>query len=130
MATRRRSYTARVDVVEIAGSALLLKARGHINTQSVALFETSTRQSIASNDAHVIIDVSEITYLSSAGLRAFLRLSRELSDSGRELALCGLQPYINQVFELLGFHKVIDIHSDVETALAVARNPQRLEITS
>ena len=99
---------------------LLLRARGHINTQSAALFEANAMRSIADTNSHVVIEASEVTYLSSAGLRVFLRLWRELKKSDRVLSICNLKPYINQVFELLGFDRVITIHSDVDSALAVA----------
>ena len=99
---------------------LLLRARGHINTQSAALFETNAFRSIADTNSHVVIEASEVTYLSSAGLRVFLRLWRELRESNRVLSICNLRPYINQVFELLGFDRIITIHADVESALAVA----------
>ena len=76
--------------------------------------------SIADTDSHVVIEASEVTYLSSAGLRVFLRLWRELGKSDRVLSICNLKPYINQVFELLGFDRIITIHSDVDSALAAA----------
>ena len=98
----------------------MLRARGHINTQSAALFEANAMRSIADTNSHVVIEASEVTYLSSAGLRVFLRLWRELEKSDRVLSICNLKPYINQVFELIGFDRIITIHSDVDSALAVA----------
>ena len=96
----------------------MLRARGHINTQSAALFEANAMRTIADTDSHVVIEASEITYLSSAGLRVFLRLWRELKKSERVFSICNLKPYINQVFELIGFDRIITIHSDVDSALA------------
>ena len=72
-----------IDVVESRGPVLLLRARGHINTQGAALFEANAMHSIADTDSHVVIEASEVTYLSSAGLRVFLRLWRELGKSDR-----------------------------------------------
>ena len=118
MVLHNHSYTAMIDVVESRGPVLLLRARGHINTQSAALFEANAMRTIADTNSHVVIEASEVTYLSSAGLRVFLRLWRELKKSDRVLSICNLRPYINQVFELLGFDRVITIHSDVDSALA------------
>lgn len=77
-------------------------------------------RSIADANSHVVIEASEVTYLSSAGLRVFLRLQRKLEKSDRALSICSLKPYINQVFELIGFDRVIDLHPDVDSALAAA----------
>ena len=80
-----------IDVVELDGAALLLQARGRINILTAEGFEAHTRQAIADSDNDVIIDTSEVTYLSTAGLRAFLLLWRELKEDGRGLYICGPQ---------------------------------------
>ena len=120
MALNKNSYTAVIDTVESKGSVLLLRAQGHINTQSVAPFEAKAFRTISGIDSDVVIEASGVTYLSTAGLRVFIRLWKELKEKGHALYICNLKPYINQVFELLGFDRVIDIHSDVESALAFA----------
>ena len=120
MVLHKQAYTATMELVESKDSVLLLRARGHINTRSAALFEVTAFRTIGDSRLDVVIEASQITYLSTAGLRVFIRLWRELKESNRSLVICSLKPYINQVFELLGFHRVIDIRSDVESALAVA----------
>ncbi len=120
MVLKKNSYTAVIDIVESEGSVLLLRARGHINTQSAAPFEAKAFRTIGETDSDVVIDASGVTYLSTAGLRVFIRLWKVLKDKGYALYICNLKPYINQIFELLGFDRVIDIHSDVESALAFA----------
>ncbi len=122
MGLDRNSYTAVIDTVESKGSVLLLRAQGHINTQSVASFEAEAFRTISETDSDVVIEASGVTYLSTAGLRVFIRLWKELKEKGRALHICNLKPYINQVFELLGFDRVIAIHSDVESALAFAES--------
>lgn len=121
MVLHKQAYTATMELVESRDSVLLLRAQGHINTRSAALFEVTAFRSIDDSRLDVVVEASQVTYLSTAGLRVFIRLWRELKESNRSLVICNLKPYINQVFELLGFHKVIDIRSDVESALAASR---------
>ncbi len=109
-----------IDVVELRDPVLMLRARGRINTVTAEVFEADARNSIGDTGSHVLIEASEVTYLSTAGLRVFLRLWNELKQRGRLLLLCSFKPYINEVFELLGFHKVMDIFSDMDSALAFA----------
>lgn len=120
MVLNKHSYTAVIDIVESEDSVLLLRAWGHINTQSAAPFEAKAFRTIDQSDSDVVIEASGVTYLSTAGLRVFIRLWKQLKDKGHALYICNLKPYINQIFELLGFDRVIDIHSDVESALAFA----------
>ena len=107
-----------IDIADFDGPALLLQARGRINILTAEGFEASTRRVIAATDADVIIDTSEVTYLSTAGLRAFLVLWRQLQDEDRRLYICGLKPYIQRVFEIIGFDQVIPIHPNVASVLA------------
>lgn len=106
------------DIVESCGPALVMRACGRINVLTADLFEADVMCAISKGDRDVIIDTSEVTYLTTAGLRVFLLLSRELKKSDRNLHICNLRPYIYQVFEKIGFHLVIPIHKDMPAALA------------
>jgi len=107
-----------VDVVPFNGPVLLLQARGRINVLTADLFEVQVRRAVASSDRDVIIDASQVTYLSSAGLRVFLQLWQELSREDRALHVCALKPYIRQVFEIVGFDQIITIQPDTAAAMA------------
>ena len=107
-----------VDVVASNGPALLLQARGRINVLSADLFELEVRSALADGDCDVIVDASGVTYLSSAGLRAFLRLWQHLQSKKRTLHVCSLRPYIRQVFEMIGFDQIIPLEADVAAAMA------------
>ena len=106
------------DIVESCGPALLMRACGRINVLTADIFEADALSAISKGDRDVIIDTSEVTYLTTAGLRVFLLLSRELEKNDRRLHICNLRPYIYQVFEKIGFHLVIPIHEDIPSALA------------
>jgi anti-anti-sigma factor len=113
-----RKHRVMVDLVELDGPARLLQARGRINVLTADLFEAHARLAFAGTDHDVIIDASEVTYLSTAGLRAFLRLWRDLQEKGRDLHVCALRPYIREVFQIIGFDQLIPIHADTAAALA------------
>ena len=111
-----------IDVVASNGPVLLLQARGRINVLSADLFEFEVRRAFAGSDGDVIVDASEVTYLSSAGLRAFLRLWQALNKKNRALHICALKPYIQQVFEMIGFDRIIPIDADVAAAMAAVKS--------
>ena len=107
----------KISVAETDGPALLLRARGRINVLTADGFHNDVLQVIAKSGHDVIIDTSDVTYLSTAGLRAFLILSRRLAMANRRLHICSLKPYILEVFQIIGFDKVIPIHPDLDSAL-------------
>ena len=114
-----------VDVVPSNGPVLLLQAQGRINVLTADAFEVQVRRAVASSDRDVIIDGSQVTYLSSAGLRVFLQLWQELSSKDRALHVCALKPYIKQVFEIVGFDQIITIQADTAAALAAVEERMR-----
>ena len=121
MASNSENNLAEVEVLESRGPALLLSARGRINALNADGFEVNALDAAAGTESYVVIEASGVTYVSSAGLRAFLRISRVLEKTRRSLYICGLKPYIQQVFVIAGFDRVIPLHDDVDSALTAAQ---------
>jgi anti-anti-sigma factor len=51
-----------------------------------------------SGAVHVVIDMEQVTYLSSAGIRPLLALNREVRDREGRLILCNLHRDVESVF--------------------------------
>ena len=107
----------KIEVVEFDGPALVLKAEGRISVLTADGFHDDILKIIAKSGHDVIIDASGVTYLSTAGIRAFLVLSRRLTIANRSLHICNLQPYIFEVFQMIGFDKLMPIYPDLDSAL-------------
>jgi anti-anti-sigma factor len=71
--------------------------------------------------AALIIDGAALEYVSSAGLRAVLLVTRAAQRANVPFALCGLQPAVREVFDLSGFSRIIAVAPDRATALAQAQ---------
>ena len=52
---------------------------------------------------NVVLDMSELDYIASAGLRALKRLSADVTANGGTLTLRGVQDDVMEVFEMTGF---------------------------
>lgn len=64
------------------------------------------------------IDMSNLEYVSSAGLRVFLVLAKRLKSSGGAMALHSMNPNVREVFEISGFVKVLTVTETREDAVA------------
>lgn len=60
-------------------------------------------------NSKMIFDLSELRFVDSSGLGAFLAASRQLASTGGELMLCGLTKPVRALFELVRMHKVFSI---------------------
>jgi len=75
--------------------------------------------SLAKNGEHrVVIDLSGVDYISSAGLRVMLSLAKRTKESKGKLALAGLGDSVRQVFELAGFLPLFLVEPTAEAAAA------------
>ena len=68
----------------------------------------------------IVIDGSELSYVSSAGLRVFLTLAKDAKAASVPLAVAALHPSAAEVFEISGFAqaKILDIRDSVDAGIA------------
>ncbi len=55
------------------------------------------------------VDLSELSYISSAGLGLLFATQRRLVDAGRGLRLTHLNPHILEIFKIAGFDRIFEI---------------------
>lgn len=69
-------------------------------------------------DSNILLDFSELKYISSAGLRVVLATVKKLKTESRELCLTGLGGAVKDVFQLSGFYAILKIFDTTDQALA------------
>jgi anti-sigma B factor antagonist len=65
----------------------------------------------------ILLNFSNVEYLSSAALGKFITLNKKVNGSGGKLILCTIDPTIYEVFEITKLNKVFNIQKDEQTAL-------------
>ena len=96
---------------------LVLRPSGQLDSANSAEFEQAVRQRIEAGRSRLVLDFNELAYISSAGLRALLVLSKLLNEQGGKLEICSLNSTVSQVFEVTGFTSFLSIHVTLEEAL-------------
>ena len=105
---------------ERTNGVLVAKAWSRIDGANAREFEKAMKAAISESDSAVVIDFGELSYISSAGLRALLVIAKKLQNRDAAFAICSLTDTVRAVFEISGFDKIIAIHSSREEALAAA----------
>lgn len=57
---------------------------------------------------NVVLDMSELDYIASAGLRALKRLRADVRGNGGTLTVRGVQEDVMEIFEMTGFTAMLD----------------------
>lgn len=91
---------------------------GRIDAATAPAVNSTVREAIAQGAHQIIIELRDVTFLSSSGLRTLLLLARELRREGGDLILCALQPQVAEVFHLTGFDQIFQLHHTREEAAA------------
>ena len=73
-------------------------------------------------ESSIVVDFSQLTYISSAGLRVLLMAAKQSKARGRPLALSGMTGPVNEVFTISGFAKLFQIHPTTDVAIAALRS--------
>ena len=104
--------------IERGDNALTARVNGRIDSTNARDFEEAIRTKIEDGDRAVIMDFENLSYISSAGLRAVLMTAKTLWKRDSKFALCSLSGPVKEVFEISGFDKIIPIHDSREVALS------------
>lgn len=73
---------------------------------------------LAKEDGVLLVDMSQIEFVASIGIRLLLGGAKLKAAQGGKLALVGLQPLVKQTLEVTGLHKLIPCYATEQAALA------------
>jgi anti-anti-sigma factor len=90
---------------------------GRLDIITAPEFEAIVRQAIENEKKHVIIDCSELDYISSSGLRVFLMAQKMVLAKQAKLSLCCLKSNIMEIFDISGFSQIFMTYTDLDTAM-------------
>ena len=85
---------------------------GEIDLSTIEDVESGVRTAIDGHEGIVALDLREVSFLDSSGLRLLLRLHKELGDEGRRLVVVQGPRRVARVFELTGAEDQLEIVED------------------
>ena len=95
----------------------ILKVNGEIDASNSVQLDESIRDLAENGAKSILVDGSELEYISSAGLGVFMSYLEEFQDKGIQLKIFSLSPKVFEVFRILGLDQLISIVSTKEEAL-------------
>lgn len=98
--------------------AVAMKATGRMDAVTAPAFEQECLRLREEGNTKVIVDLSGLEYISSAGLRVILGAGKALKKEGGILVFCGMSAMVKEVFEISGFSTIFSVHDTMEEALA------------
>ncbi|MEP4486163.1 MAG: STAS domain-containing protein [Halioglobus sp.] len=75
--------------------------KGALNTDTAPEFEKRLQEVLSKGNQLNVLDMKELDYISSAGLRVIFKAAKQAKNAGNRLAAANRKPHIDKVFEIL-----------------------------
>ena len=92
----------------------IVSLTGRLDSVTSITFEEWASVFVEKLSADMIIDFSEVDYISSAGLRVLLNISKSINTSPYHFAICNMQDHVREVFMISGFDSIIKIPNSLD----------------
>ncbi len=106
--------TLRVRVEEPRAQTKTLVLAGRLDHESVEAFDERLDAVLASPVTVVVFDLTELEYITSAGLRSMFRARKVMSARGGKCILVNPQPQVHKVLEIVKVPELGAVFQSVE----------------
>jgi len=96
----------------------VLPLKGEIDLHVSPSVTASLNEMIEKKPKRVVVDLSDVSYIDSAGLAALIQAMQKVEGYGGKFMLAGLQETVRSIFEISRLDQVFQIFPDADAALA------------
>ena len=93
---------------EVHGDASVVVPTGELDLATAPALEEALARSFDSGSARVVLDLRELEFIDSSGLRTLLTARRQSEDAGTQFSLVAGHRGLERTLEIAGVHKVFD----------------------
>ena len=104
---------------ELDNNIILISLNGRLDIIGTGEIETRFAGYSAGEKARMIVDLSEVDFLSSIGIRLLILTAKSVRSRGGKIVILRPNPEVQNVLEIAGIPAVIPIYSHLESAEAV-----------
>jgi anti-anti-sigma factor len=99
------------------GEITLLKVNGKLDSDLSPKLEKKVCEFLQSGHTKLLLDMGEVNYISSAGLRMLISIKKQVKTLSGIFIVCGLRSEVLEVMKICGFDHILEIAPTEEEAL-------------
>jgi anti-anti-sigma factor len=99
------------------GEYYIVAVTGRLNADTAAELEAQCEYWLGLEEMRVVLDLSGLDYISSAGLRSILIAAKKLKTAGGSISFYGLKGMVADVFRISGFAAMFEMYDTREQVL-------------
>jgi anti-anti-sigma factor len=102
---------------EHIGGTTVVRFSGNVDTNTSPAAQSSLDELIEGGNTALLVNLRDVAFVSSAGLRVLLATAKRLKKAEGTLKITNLNETVNEVFEISGFSSILDVYPTEEDAL-------------
>ena len=99
-------------------NVVLLEVNGEVDAYTAQELDRTLTNLLGQGHHQIVADITEMIFISSAGIRAILYAHREAVKLGGEVRLVGPTDQVREIFEIAGFFELLVITDDLQEAVS------------
>jgi anti-sigma B factor antagonist len=95
---------------------VLLEVEGEVDAHTARKLDRALNDLLTRGHSRLVLDASQIGFISSAGLRAITFAHREAQQQGGEVRVFGLTAQVRRIFEMAGLDDFLHLSATCQEA--------------
>ena len=101
----------------VEGSVTIVSPHQKLDTGTAPMAGQTFSDLMNHGAQRIVVDFSDVPYITSAGLRVLLATAKQLRAKGGELRVCALNEAVQEVFEISGFNTLLPVFASPADAV-------------
>lgn len=103
------------------GTVAVIRIEGELREAGEEQFIQAVTECFDADKPRVVLDLSKLTYVTSAGLGAIVRVTAQGNQQRARVVLAAISPFMSGLMETTRLDKYFEIHPTVDAAVAALR---------
>jgi anti-sigma B factor antagonist len=95
----------------------IIELKGYLDAHTAPKLENAISNLVNSNQYKIVVNFSELDYISSAGLGVFMAFIETVRNNGGDIKFSAMNEKIYKIFDLIGFPKIYEFYKTDEEAI-------------
>lgn len=103
---------------ELSNGIITVTLEGRLDVEGTEAIDLKYTALTTSKEAQVIVDMAQVSFIASIGMRTLLSSAKAQANRGGEIVLANVQPLVLEALSTAGIHNLIPVYDDMDAALA------------
>ena len=95
----------------------VVSLKGYLDAHTAPKLEEAFQNLLNGKRFNIVVNCRDLSYISSAGLGVFMAFIEDVRSNDGDIKLSNMSPKVYNVFDLLGFPLLYEIHKDEQDAI-------------